>query len=160
MPPKNKPAPSPGRKLHDAVSPRGEVVRTGTVASTLGQRLRNYRNDRGLTLTALADSTGLSKGYLSSIENDEHERRPSAEVLYALAQELGVTMLDLMGRKLLTAASSNVPDSLAEFATQASLTEADVAMLASIKFRGEQPRTTARWRYIYDSIRNSTQMDH
>jgi hypothetical protein len=79
--------------------------------------------------------------------------------MYSLAQALGVTMSDLMGRKLLSAASPNVPPSLAQLAEEEHLNEADVSMLASIQFRGEQPRTVARWRFIYDSIRNSTRMD-
>jgi transcriptional regulator with XRE-family HTH domain len=128
--------------------------------SVQGARLRAYREQRRLSLTALADETGLSKGYLSSLESNHHPRRPSAEVLYRLAQVLGVTMSDLMGRRLLPAAApSNVPESLAEFAAEAQLNEADISMLASIQFRGEQPRNPARWRFIYDSIRNSTQMD-
>jgi len=79
--------------------------------------------------------------------------------LYALAQALGVTMSDLMGRRLLAAAAPEVPESLAEFAEQAGLNEADIAMLASIQFRGERPRTPERWSFIYHSIRNSIQMD-
>lgn len=127
--------------------------------SEFGKRLRSYRYDRGLSLSALADQTGLSKGYLSSLETQHEARRPSAEVLYALAQSLGVTMSDLMGRKLLAAAAPAVPPSLAEYAEEDNLTEADVAMLASIQFRGEQPKTAARWRYIFQSIRGSTQLD-
>jgi transcriptional regulator with XRE-family HTH domain len=127
--------------------------------SEFGKRLRSYRDDRDLSLSALADQTGLSKGYLSSLETQHQARRPSAEVLYALAQALGVTMSDLMGRKLLAAAAPTVPPSLAEYAEEDDLTEADIAMLASIQFRGEQPKTAARWRYIYQSIRGSTRLD-
>lgn len=128
--------------------------------SQFGARLRKYREETGLSLSALAERTELSKGYLSSLENNHEPRRPSAEVLYALAQALGVTMSDLMGRRLLPAASPNVPASLADFAAQEGLNEADITMLASIQFRGEQPRTPERWRYIYQSIRNSIQMDN
>lgn len=127
--------------------------------SEFGTRLRTYREERGLSLSGLADRTGLSKGYLSSLENNHEPRRPSADVLYTLANELGVTMSDLMGRRLLTSPSESVPESLVEFAKQDGLNQADVAMLASIQFRGEQPRTASRWRYIYQSIRNSQQMD-
>lgn len=127
--------------------------------SAFGSRLREYRDQRGLSLSQLAQETELSKGYLSSLENNHLERRPSAEVLYTLAQALGVTMSDLMGKKLLPAAAPEVPPSLEQFAEQADLNEADIFMLATIKFRGEQPRTVDRWRFIYDSIRNSKQMD-
>lgn len=127
--------------------------------SEFGRRLRSFRDDRGLSLSALAHQTGLSKGYLSSLETQHEPRRPSAEVLYTIAQTLGVTMSDLMGRKLLAAAASQVPPSLEVYAAEDNLTEADIAMLASIQFRGEQPKTPARWRYIYQSIRGSTQLD-
>lgn len=127
--------------------------------SEFGARLRKYREESGLSLSALAERTGLSKGYLSSLETNHEPRRPSAEVLYDLANELGVTMSDLMGRQLLPSATSNVPESLREYAKQDHLNQADVAMLASIQFRGEQPRTADRWRYIYQSIRNSAAME-
>lgn len=48
-------------------------------------------------------------------------------------------MSDLMGRKLLPA-TPQVPYSLHEFADEEELPEADLYMLASIQFRGEQPR--------------------
>ena len=53
-------------------------------------------------------------------------------------------MSDLMGRKLLLAATPQVPDSLHEFADEEELPEADLHMLASIQFRGEQPRIKER----------------
>jgi hypothetical protein len=40
------------------------------------------------------------------------------------------------------------------------LPEADVMMLATIQFRGEAPATTERWRYIYQAIRSSRDLDH
>jgi transcriptional regulator with XRE-family HTH domain len=126
---------------------------------TLGSRLRQFRDERHMTLSELAAKSGISKGYISSLETGEHERRPSGRVLYSLAEALGVTMSDLMGRKLLPAATPDIPESLLEFSRQAKLSEADTTMLASIRFRGEQPKTVDRWRYIYDSIRNSEQMD-
>jgi transcriptional regulator with XRE-family HTH domain len=146
--------PSPDAAQHESGDGDGK-------ATTFGQRLRRYREDREMTLTALAAATGLSKGYLSSLETGEHDRRPSAEVMYSIAEQLGVTMSELMGRRLLAAAeqSLTIPESLDVFAKEAKLTPTDVKMLASIKFRGEQPKTPERWRYIYDSIRNSQQMD-
>lgn len=64
-----------------------------------------------------------------------------------------------MGRKLLPAATPQVPDSLHEFADGEGLPEADLYMLASIQFRGEQPRTKERWRYIYTAITTSKAID-
>jgi hypothetical protein len=53
-------------------------------------------------------------------------------------------MSGLMGRKLLPAATPQVPCSLHGFADEEELPEADLYMLASIKFRGEQPRIKER----------------
>jgi transcriptional regulator with XRE-family HTH domain len=128
-------------------------------AGTVGGRLRRFREERGMSLSALADKAGVSKGYLSGLENDPSARRPSAKTLYAVADALGVTMADLLGRRLLSAAAVEVPDGLREFAAEAGLPEADVQMLASIQFRGEQPRTKERWRYIYTAIRTSEPLD-
>lgn len=134
-----------------------------TATMGVGGRIRHYRNERGLSLSQLAEQADVSKGYLSALENDDHtsphSRRPSAETLYAIAQVLGVTMSDLLGRKLLITPSDEVPQSLRDFARQDNLPEADVIMLAAIKFRGDAPQTVARWRYIYTAIRTSESMD-
>ncbi len=129
-------------------------------ASTgIGDQIRRFREERGLNPSQLAAEAGVSKGYLWSLENDQDTRRPSAETLYAIAKALGVTMSDLMGRKLLPAATPHVPDSLREFADDEGIPEADLRMLASIQFRGEQPRTKERWRYIYTAITTSRSID-
>jgi transcriptional regulator with XRE-family HTH domain len=126
---------------------------------SVGNRIRRYRQDRSLTLSRLAEQSGVSKGYLSTLENDSDARRPSAETLYAIAKALGVTMSDLLGRKLLAAANTEVPTSLREFADEEDLPEADVRMLSAIQFRGDPPRTKERWKYIYTAIRTSEAID-
>ena len=55
----------------------------------LGEKLRELRKARGLTLERLADQASLSKSYLWELENRESQR-PSAEKLAALADALGV----------------------------------------------------------------------
>jgi transcriptional regulator with XRE-family HTH domain len=115
-----------------------------------------------MTLSQLAEEAGVSKGYLSALENEDsnsQSRRPSAETLYAIAKALGVTMSDLLGRRILPAASAEIPPSLREFADLDDVPEADVRMLSTIQFRGEAPRTVNRWRYIYTAIRTSEAVD-
>ena len=135
---------------HDASRP---------ASSGIGDQIRRFREERGLNLSQLAVEAEVSKGYLWSLENDQDTRRPSADTLYAIAKALGVTMSDLMGPTLLPAAPPDVPDSLREFAEEAGLPQADLHMLASIQFRGEQPRTKERWRYIYTAIATSRTID-
>lgn len=137
-------------------APRGGSEEPG---GTVGGRVRRFRQERGMSLSQLAETAGVSKGYLSGLENDPFARRPSATTLYAVADALGVTIADLLGRRLLSSAAVQIPASLREFAAEANLPEADVQMLASIRFRGEQPRTKDRWRYIYTAIRTSEPLD-
>lgn len=61
----------------------------------VGPRLRRLRDQRGLTLTAVAATTGISKSTLSRLENGE--RRPSLELLLPLAQAYRVPLDDLVG---------------------------------------------------------------
>lgn len=129
---------------------------------TVGQRIRRYREERGLSPSALAVAAGVAKSYLSALEHDEdgvNQRRPSADTLYRLAEVLGVAMSDLLGKPIITATNSTRSRSLLEFAKRSDLPEADIEMLAGIRFRGEGPQTPERWEFIYQAIRNSVPMD-
>ena len=61
----------------------------------VGPRLKRIRTERGVTLTDLADATGISKSTLSRLENGQ--RRPSLELLLPLAQAHRVPLDDLVG---------------------------------------------------------------
>ena len=50
--------------------------------------MRRWRTERGLTLAAVAERSGLNVGYLSQIENDKAS--PSLDALAAVADALGV----------------------------------------------------------------------
>ncbi|MGI8588049.1 MAG: helix-turn-helix domain-containing protein [Chloroflexia bacterium] len=60
----------------------------------LGPNLRAARTRRGMTLAALAAASGLSKGFISQVENDKTS--PSLDTLERLAAALGVTVVDLL----------------------------------------------------------------
>ncbi|MDR5812067.1 helix-turn-helix transcriptional regulator [Caballeronia sp. LZ033] len=60
------------------------------MATRLGEKLRELRKGKKLTLEALAAKAGLSKSYLWELENRESQR-PSAEKLMSLADALGVS---------------------------------------------------------------------
>ena len=59
------------------------------MATKLGDKIRNLRNSKGMTLDALAKSAGLSKSYLWELENRE-SLSPSAEKLQRIAEVLGI----------------------------------------------------------------------
>ncbi len=54
----------------------------------VGAQIKRRRQDRGLTLSGVAERTGLNVGYLSQVENDKAS--PSLETLSALADALDV----------------------------------------------------------------------
>lgn len=53
----------------------------------IGDKLRNLRLSRQLTQAELADKLGLTKGYISQIENDLTS--PSMQSLFAILEALG-----------------------------------------------------------------------
>ena len=127
---------------------------------TIGSRIQRFRAEKGISLSQLARDAEVSKSYLWSLENpDGAQQRPSGDTLYRIAKALGVTMSDLLGRKMVIDRATTPEPALIEFAKQDGLTEADVEMLASIQWRGDQPNTVARWRYIYQAIVMSRPMD-
>ena len=133
---------------------------SATSDEPIGLRIKRFRQESGMNATELAHAAGVSKSYLSALEKgDSTQRRPSAKTLYSLASAMGVAMSDLLGRPIITQATTDRPESLMEFAHGRGLPEADIEMLASIRFRGEQPKTAERWSFIYDAIRNSAGMD-
>jgi transcriptional regulator with XRE-family HTH domain len=132
-------------------------------SETIGERIKGFRAERGMSPSELAEKAGVAKSYLSTLEHEDRSknvRRPSADTLYRIASALGVAMSDLLGRPVITAAQAGRrPRSLVEFAKRRNLPEADIEMLAGIKFRGEGPRTPERWEFIYQAIKNSAPMD-
>jgi len=72
-----------------------EAATMASVLDQVGPRLKRLRSQRGVTLTALADVTGISKSTLSRLETGQ--RRPSLELLLPLAQAYRVALDDLVG---------------------------------------------------------------
>lgn len=68
---------------------------TEEVLAEVGPRLRKLRQERGVTLTALAEATGISVSTLSRLESGQ--RRPSLELLLPLAQAHQVPLDELVG---------------------------------------------------------------
>jgi transcriptional regulator with XRE-family HTH domain len=125
----------------------------------LGERLRRYRAEKQVSQAELARRAEVSPAYLSELESGAG-RRPSGRILLALAQALGVTIADLLGRDIRPAGTeAGLPPGLEDFAKEHGLPKADVDMLATIRFRGEPPRTMKRWQVIYDAIRSSQLFD-
>jgi transcriptional regulator with XRE-family HTH domain len=61
----------------------------------VGARLKRLRTQRHITLTALAETTGISKSTLSRLETGQ--RRPTLELLLALSKAHRLPLDDLVG---------------------------------------------------------------
>lgn len=127
----------------------------------VGPNIRAERERAGLSLSQLSQLSGISKAHLVRLEN--RGGNPSLEILARIADALGVTVADLLGEPKLTftpVEAGAVPPSLRAFADEAGLRSDEVQTLASIRFRGdERPRSAARWRFIYDSLKLSRGLD-
>ncbi len=77
------------------LSPNISAAPGDRMSSSLGQKVKNLRREKGLTLDQLAHATGSSKSYMWEIEN-KPVARPSAEKLGRIAEVLGVTAEYLM----------------------------------------------------------------
>lgn len=59
----------------------------------IGDNVKLIRNEKKLTQAALAEKMGISRSYLSDIENNR--KNPSSKTIESLAEKLGVSMLYL-----------------------------------------------------------------
>jgi transcriptional regulator with XRE-family HTH domain len=71
------------------------AVDRGFEPSRVGNRLREERENRGMSLRELARRVGVSPSLVSQIELDRVN--PSVSTLYALVTELGMTMGEVFG---------------------------------------------------------------
>jgi transcriptional regulator with XRE-family HTH domain len=62
----------------------------------VGQKIRALRTEAGVTLPDLAEKSGVSKGFLSQLENDE-KANVSLDTLAKIAKALGFTVGALLG---------------------------------------------------------------
>lgn len=122
--------------------------------STLGERIRQRRIEKNLSLAELARRADLSKGYLHAIEGGDTQK-PSAEILFRVANELGTTIGDLLGEEHIEQELPDIPEPLLQLANEDNLTEADINMLARIEYRGKRPESVGDWRYIFESIKRT-----
>jgi transcriptional regulator with XRE-family HTH domain len=71
------------------------TARITAALDEVGPRLKRIRSLRGVSLSDLAGSTGISKSTLSRLETGQ--RKPSLELLLPLAQAYGVPLDELVG---------------------------------------------------------------
>lgn len=117
----------------------------------LAGRLRQRRMEKGWSASELARRAGIARSHVSRIESGE-SARPSADVLQRLALALETSVADLLEQPEAVSVAE-LPVSLRRLAERDQLPTEDVAMLAAIRYRGEQPRTMAGWAFVLEAVR-------
>jgi transcriptional regulator with XRE-family HTH domain len=129
--------------------------------TTLGHRVRELRSRKGWTLDQLAKEAGVSKGFISAVENGHNQA--SGRILLRLARALGASIDFLMkgddGTDADHAARApsrvvEIPEDLAavaekenwSFAKVTAVLNARIAVFAKRSDRPKRPFTTAEWR--------------
>lgn len=75
--------------MKQSADPRVDVFDEVTIL--VGQKIRSIRKDKGITADVLAKKTGLSKGYISKVENGHQS--PTLLTLSKLARALDVPVV-------------------------------------------------------------------
>ena len=126
----------------------------------LGENVRFRRQGKGWTLSDLAEKSGISKAYISDLENGA-AGRPNIQYVFAIANALGVTLDELLddaapkrtdaSKKKRTA--EELPPGLKELQMDMNLSESEVEMLAQVNFRGNRPKDKEGWRFLLEAIK-------
>ncbi|PFA68219.1 transcriptional regulator [Bacillus sp. AFS015802] len=64
----------------------------------VGERIKEYREKKGMTIIQLSNQSGISKSYISSIERGIQEN-PSIQILDKLSAALGVALDQVLNCK-------------------------------------------------------------
>jgi transcriptional regulator with XRE-family HTH domain len=125
---------------------------SSTGSEAFAQRLREARTRLGWSLSEAAERTGLSRAYINALERGRG-KRPGADAVRQLEDVFGPLRAP-DDREFVDA-----PPGLRALARERHLPEAEVRVLAGLRIRGRQPLSMERWRFIYDALLASEQMD-
>jgi len=124
----------------------------------VGDRLKNLRKEKSLSVARLGELSGVSRPYIAQIESGRRQN-PSGEKLQMLATALGVTIADLLGSKegIPSELLEEIPASLREFVRRGGkklgIQREDVEMLKHVHFRGRRPESPEDWELIFSFLR-------
>ncbi len=129
--------------------------------STVGDRIRRRRTELGWTQDQLAQKAGISKSFLSDLENSK--RSVSADNLLDIARALNLTLDYLMTGEETEAkpAEVQIPASLAAFAEKEGLTFKQALALLRMREQIVAHRSSTRkegvdkvdWQKFYEAVK-------
>ena len=128
----------------------------------IGSNIKKYRQIRGLTLPNLATEAGMSKAFLWEIETG-NSKRPGAEILFKIADALGVTIAHLMGKEPVQQKmiEPEINDGLRAFINERKrlgqpLDPEEVKSLSFVQLRGGRPTTKEQWALVFGMLKEVT----
>jgi transcriptional regulator with XRE-family HTH domain len=129
------------------------------MATTMGERVRHRRTQLGLTQDDLAQKAGISKSFLSDLENGK--RNIGAETLFDLGRAMGVSLDFLMtGEASEDQTQKEIPAALATFAAEEGLSVRDMMTLLDVQERimvaRKKPKARMEqvdWKAFYQSVK-------
>ena len=65
----------------------------------IGEKIREIRQSQGITAGTLSEIAGVSKSYLSQLENGKSQS-PSVEIVAKIAEALDVSILEILDKKV------------------------------------------------------------
>ena len=131
---------------------------------TSGDRIRELRDDRKWTQERLAEGAGMSKGFLSDVENNK--RNLSADYALKIANALGVSLDYLLrgesGQREADRAPVQIPPELSEAAQELDLTYAQTltlldahnSVVARRSLKTTRPPTKEDWKRLRGAIKD------
>lgn len=130
----------------------------------IGSNIKKYRELKGLTLPELARRAEVSKAFLWEMETG-NAKRPGAEILFRVAEALGVTMAHLMGKEPAVSGAPGIEPEvneglrafINERRRQGQPLEADeISSLSFVQLKGGRPHTKEQWALVYGMLKQVT----
>lgn len=129
---------------------------------TVGERIREVREEMRMTQDRLADVTGLSKGFLSDVENNK--RNIGAQNLLKIANVLGASVDYLLRGEVTDVSAAEpvvIPPELSQAAHELELSygatvellEAHRSVIARRSNRGLRRFTVDDWKQLHEAIK-------
>lgn len=129
---------------------------------TVGERVREIRERRGMTQDKLAEAADISKSFLSEIENDKSN--VGAQILLRIANALGASVDYLLQGAVREANEKEpvvIPSNLSRAAEELNLTYAETrelldahnSVIARRSSRSNKDFTVDDWKKLYAAIK-------
>ena len=126
---------------------------------SVGQRIKEIRNHKGLSLNKLSKKSGVSKAYLSVLESDTRgSKSPGIYIVFKIMKALDCCIYDLIPSEtpiLLSDFPEGLPQMYENYGGVFDVTIDDLETLSRISYQDKQPKTALSWLCLLIELRKS-----